>query len=41
MERSVFRNSLRVELLGGAYLRSSGRTIAVGIVNRIIGQDQN
>ncbi|KAG0527271.1 hypothetical protein BDA96_06G219400 [Sorghum bicolor] len=27
--------------LGRAYLRSSGRTIAVGVVNRIIGQDQN
>ncbi|XP_020401173.1 HBS1-like protein isoform X2 [Zea mays] len=27
--------------LGRAYLRSAGRTIAVGVVNRIIGQDQN
>ncbi|TVU15903.1 hypothetical protein EJB05_39446 [Eragrostis curvula] len=27
--------------LGRAYLRSSGRTIAVGVVSRIIGQDQN
>jgi elongation factor 1 alpha-like protein len=27
--------------LGRAYLRSSGRTIAVGVVNQIIGQDQN
>ncbi|CAN6298865.1 unnamed protein product [Urochloa humidicola] len=27
--------------LGRAYLRSSGRTIAVGVVNRVIGQDEN
>ncbi|XP_062226600.1 uncharacterized protein LOC133924882 isoform X2 [Phragmites australis] len=27
--------------LGRAYLRSSGRTIAVGVINRIIGQDQS
>ena len=27
--------------LGRAYLRSSGRTIAVGVVNQIIVQDQN
>ncbi|KAG2548010.1 HBS1-like protein [Panicum virgatum] len=27
--------------LGRAYLRLSGRTIAVGVVNRVIGQDEN
>jgi translation elongation factor EF-1alpha len=27
--------------LGRAYLRASGHTIAVGVVNRIISQDQN
>jgi len=27
--------------LGRAYLRSSGRTIAVGVINQIIVQDQN
>ncbi|CAN6323553.1 unnamed protein product [Urochloa humidicola] len=27
--------------LGRAYLRSSGRTIAVGVVNRVIGQDES
>jgi len=27
--------------LGRAYLRLSGRTIAVGVVNRVISQDEN